>query len=349
MIARRQKNLMEFVEKHFEGIQGGRHGVGHEIRMLCPFCHGGSSGELSFDINLEKGVTRCWRATCGYKGSAGWFIKDFLNISFVDAVKILDGQKETGLSELRADTMALFAEIEKRYSNVDFSMLGQRIDEWVADTDPLSWSSMLDDVIDWLDNERGYDPEAFMDQHNLFVPPQVGKWEGRVLFEVRSLMHRAYLAYSIWPDIKPKTINPPGSVLSKMLYNYNEAYHGETIFVCEGIFDSARLKSWGLHAVAIFGVNISIDQIYLLSKTRAKEICVLLDNGAEEAAAKVCSQLADYIKDKEITFMQIKRQGADPDELAEDEFMDYFEARLRKNNGLQDDLLVRLNRLEKLL
>jgi DNA primase len=349
MIARRQRNFADFLEKHFQISHAGGRGTADEIRFLCPFCHGGSSGELSFDVNLEKGVTRCWRATCGYRGSAGWFVKDVLGVDFAEAVKILDGEKDTSLSELKADTLAMFAEIEKRYSNVDFSMLGSRIDEWVVDSDPLSWSPMLDDVIDWLDNERGYDPEPFMDQHNLYVPPQQGKWEGRILFEVRSLMNRAYLAYSIWPDIKPKTINPPGAVLSKMLYNYNEAYHGETVFVCEGIFDSARLKSWGLHSVAIFGVNISIDQIYLLSKTKAKEICVLLDNGAEEAAVKVCGQLADYIKDKEITIMNITRQGADPDELEEDEFMDCFERRRRRRNGLQDELLTRLGRLDKLL
>jgi len=349
MTTRRQRNLITFVENHFDVIQKTDRSTGYELRFLCPFCHGGASGEVSFDVNIDKAVARCWRATCGYRGSAGWFVKDFLNVSFPDAQKILDGEKETSLSELKADTLAMFVEIEKRYANVDFSLLGQRVDEWVEGAEPLSWSSQLDDVVDWLENERGYIPDEFMDQHSLFVPPQVGKWEGRILFEVRSLMNRAYLAYAIWPTIKPKTVNPPGAVLSKMLYNYNEAYHGETIFVCEGIFDSARLKSWGLHSVAIFGVNISIDQIYLLSKTRAKEICILLDNGAEEAAVRVSEQLADYIKDKDISIAFIKRKGADPDELEEEEFMECFEQRRRRNNGIEDELMAKMSKLNNLL
>lgn len=344
-MTRRQRNFVKFIEDTFDISQSTDRTTGFEYRILCPFCQGGASGEVSFDINIDKSVARCWRATCGYRGSAGWFLKDFLGVPFPEAQKILDGQRELGLSDLKADALAMFAQIEKRYSNVDISILGEKVDEWVEGCDPLSWSNMLDDVVDWLENERGYDPDTFMDQHNLFVPPQTGRWEGRIIFEVRSLMHRAYLAYSIWPTVKPKTINPPGAVLSKMLYNYNEAYSGETIFICEGIFDSARLKSWGLHAVAIFGVNISIDQIYLLSKTKAKEICVLLDNGAEQSAIRICDQLADYIKDKTITFMPIAREGADPDELEEEEFMEYFEDRKRRKNGIEDELLSRLTSL----
>jgi hypothetical protein len=43
--------------------------------------------------------------------------------------------------------------------------------------------------------------------------------------------------------------------------------------------------------------------------------------------------------------MPIAREGADPDELEEEEFMEYFEDRKRRKNGIEDELLSRLTSL----
>lgn len=349
MSVRRQRNLARFIEKHFPDAEEHNRGTGTEYRFVCPFCKGGRHNEVSFDVNIDKGVTRCWRATCGYKGSAGWFLKDFLDVSYPEAERILKGESEVSLSDLKADSVLLYEEVKKRYSSVDLSLLGRKIDEWVDGAEPVGWSAGLDDVLYWLEEDRGYEPYEFLDQHSLYYPPQEGRWSGRVLFEVRSLINRAYLAYAYYPDMKPKTLNPPGAVLSKMLYNYDDAFSGDTVFICEGIFDSARLKSWGLHAVSVFGVALSPDQVYLLSKMKAKELCILLDHGAEEAALGMCETLSEYIKNKDITICQIEREKADPDDLEPDEFMEYFDKRKRRANRLDDQLVARMAKLKKML
>jgi hypothetical protein len=349
MNPRHKKSFLDFIERNFEQEAQKRTSgsTGEEIRIFCPFCHGGASREFSFDINITKGVTRCWRATCGYNGSIGWFIKDFLGVPYSKAMEILEGEAGLSLPDLQASISFASTKIEERYNNIDPLVLGETIDVWPDHVNALDWKNGFDDVCEWLD-ERGYDPFTFLDQHDLYWPQQLGKFEDRVLFKVSTFLHRAYLAYAIDRNILPKTVNPPGSVLSKMLYNYNRAYYGETIFVCEGIFDSARLMSWGLSAVSVFGVNMSLEQIYLLSKTKAKEICVLFDNGAEDKSVKAVKAIGEYVKHKKISFVPIEREGADPDDLEEDEFLEYFNKRKSLANTEQDQLRKKMRQVEKL-
>lgn len=347
MNPRHKKHFLEFLDKNFpKREERTSQSTGEEIRITCPFCKGGASKEFSFDINVTKGATRCWRATCGYNGSIGWFLKDFLKISFSEAMQILEGEGQYSLNDLQAGIQFLESKMEDRYDNIDPLVLGEAIDSWPDHAEDLAWDKGLDDVCEWIES-RGYDPFEFLDQHDLYWPKQIGRWEDRVLFKVSTLMHRAYLAYGIHPEVQPKTVNPPGSVLSKMLYNYNRAYHAETLFVCEGIFDSARLISWGLHAVSVFGVNLSLEQVYLLSKTKAEEIVVLFDEGAEDSSRKALTTLSEYVKSKKLSMMQIEREGADPDDLSDEEFMEYFSKRKFLLTSEEDKLRKKMRQLLK--
>jgi hypothetical protein len=342
-----KKNLLEFIGNHFDRREErSSSSTGEEIRVYCPFCHGGPKQEFSFDINVSKGAVRCWRATCAYSASAGWFLKDFLDIPYHKAMEILEGEGVSSVDNLRLEAKHLESSLENKHRGFDLAALGETIDIWPNHCNDLDWRNGFEDVSEWIEN-RGYDPEEFMDQHRLYWPEQIGRMEGRVLFEVRTLMHRTYLAYAIYPEVQPKTLNPPGAVLSRMLYNYNSVLSSETVFVCEGIFDAARLISWGLSAVALFGVNISIDQVYLLSKLKAKEICVLLDNGADDKAVKVVQTLAEFISHKKISMATIEREGADPDELSEEEFLRYFKKRSFYLNNEKDILKQKVASLFK--
>lgn len=339
-----KRNFTAFVEKNFEYVEVSDRSTGTEIRTFCPFCHGGSSREASFDINLDKGVTRCWRSTCGYSGSAAWFLKDYLNISYPEALEVLEGEGVASVPELQANITYISQKLEEKYYSADFDILGETIDGRVLESSPIHELDMIEDVKTWLE-KRGYNPEEFLEQHVVHGAPHLERYEERVLFEVSTLDHVAHLAYSISPTVQPKTLNPKGNVLSRMLYNYNDAMDSETIFICEGVFDVARLKSWGLSAVATFGVALSAEQVYLLSKTSAKEVCVMLDHGTEDASIKMLQLLSQYILNKEITMVTIEKPGADPDDLAYEELAEYFGKRRKWASTEFDQAMNRIARL----
>lgn len=339
-----KRNFTTIVEKHFEAIEMSDRRTGTEIRTICPFCHGGSSEEASFDINLDKGVTRCWRSSCGYSGSAAWFLKDFLNISYPEAMEILEGDGTASIPELQANLAYMERKLEEKYSSDNDGLLGETIESYIPGSKMVHELEMFDDVEAWLER-RGFNPVEFLEQHVLHGAPHLERYRDRVLFEVTTLDHIAYLAYAIHPTVQPKTLNPKGDVLSRMLYNYNDAMDGDVIFVCEGVFDVARLKSWGLDAVAIFGVAMSAEQVYLLSKTSAKEICVMLDHGTEKASIRLLQLLSQYILNKDITMVTIEKEGADPDDLKYEELELYFSKRKQWANSEMDKVFNQVAKL----
>lgn len=320
-------------------------GQGLEYESLCPFCNGGRSSEISFNFNLDKGTARCWRAKCDWRGSCVKFVKDYFKVPWKSAYDMVGGTPPENLDDILAVLDKY--ELNDVADYKDFE-LNDRIYEWPENTKPLFKNGDItqinvDDEIylqiyDWIERVRGYNPNQFFQQHNLYVPQQFGAYEGRVLFEVKSQLDVAYLAYAFDSNVTPKTLNPRGSILSNMLYNYNDARHGETIFVCEGLFDSARLKSYGFHAVSIFGTNLSSQQLLLLDQTNAKEIVICLDYGMDIKSQFLVKELDKYLEDKSVSYLSIEKENADPDDLSEEEFLIYYSRRkkLKKPRDILD-------------
>lgn len=324
-----RKNLEKFVARHWPGaIRKEAHG-GSEFRFVCPFCHGGRTRELSFDINIKKGTAQCWRSKCGWRGTSNWFLSQYLNISPKDAFDLLSGEVEISVEALITEIEELRQELFNR-----FDLPGEKImrsfDSFWESCEILEGSSVEDDVVNWIEHERNYDPGEFLQVHTLFAPPPLEEWESRVVFQVDTNDMTAYQMYAFVPGIKPKTLNPPGEVLSSFLYNYNEVKDSpEPIFVTEGIFDAARLISWGYNAVCTFGTNMSEYQAYLLSRTRSDEIVMLYDNGAENKAKTAVKLLAQHCYEKEITRVHIPIEKADPDMISEEQLLKFYERRTR--------------------
>lgn len=316
-----------FVEENFEVLNE----KGDEQITVCPFCQGGQSEEVSFSINIKKGVAACWRANhCNWQGSVVALIKDFYQLDWKEAYKVAGGvapQDVDGvigildrkLSKLRPEHFNASGQLREPVSAFPTSA------EHITQVDP----EIMAEVCDWLYHTRGYDPDEFMEVHDLYICPEA-YFDGRVLFKILTNEHEAYIAYAYRPDkiAEKKTVNPPGEVLSRMLYNYEDAKLGRYIFITEGIFDAARLIERELYATCIFGVNISLDQVFLLYSTKADEIVVCLDEGTEKASLKVAQTLRKYINNKRISIMQLDVEGSDPDNLSEPDFERCFSKRL---------------------
>lgn len=348
----------EFVSKHFPNATlRDTHG-GREWRDVCPFCHGGRTREESFDMNTSTLVARCWRASCGFAGTFGWFIHKYLEVPYPRAVEILGGEEESSLENLSLDLQLLNKHIEQRRGALHGHTDASRISAWVEGS--ISIKNAPETLVQphraWIETVRGYDWEEFNKIHDLFIPPQYGAYKNRILFSVTCKDDRGYLLYAIEPDIYPKTLNPSGRVLSSMIYQFDRIKNAPVIFICEGIFDAARLLSYGFAATCTFSTNISKAQIQLLSETSAKEICVTYDAGAGDKAKRVARELGEYISDKTISYIRMEpelftidewKDGIDPDEISEEQFTRLFLTRAKLVNREEDALLRNLNRLTK--
>jgi hypothetical protein len=341
--------FIEFAKGSLDIRSESEKSTGLEYRAVCPFCHGGPRQEVSFDVNIDKGVVRCWRAaSCNYRASAAWFISEILEISYTEAVDYLMGDLSDP-EKLLAHFEDFQDELHARYETREHELFDDNGEVWHGHFKPLVQTGALPRVKEWLEG-RGYDPDQFIEDHELYWPDQYYRnkdgipiWKDRVVFKVSSLDRVAYLAYAISPDVQPKTRNPPGGVLSSMLYNYNHVQDAQTVFVCEGIFDAARLKSWGVFAVSLFGLSMSERQIYLFSKLKAHEIVFCLDNGTMDVAVKMAKELEPFSGARVISILNIGREGADPDDLTEDEFLHFYSK--RKYLKVDDESILR--RLER--
>lgn len=182
------------------------------------------------------------------------------------------------------------------------------------------------EVFDWIAS-RGYDPYAFEKQHDMYYPLQEKMMAGRVIFKVETLYHHAYQAYRFRSEVDPKVFTPKEVKLTDMLYNYNEVVTHKRIFLCEGIFDVARLKSWSISAVALLGAEVSERQNQYLHDSLADEIVFCLDSGLFRKSLKYANRLRKLCSNKVISVLDIEKEGADPDTLTHEEFMEYFEKR----------------------
>jgi len=334
-----RKKFQEFIMGVFpDGVLTSKT-AGDEYRIPCPFCKGGQGREISFDVNLDQGVVRCWRASCNYSASAGWMVKELLGIDYPRALDIVS----LGISDDEVFSSLLASNDEPILFNYAPDL--NKIEAWSECFLKIENVEKYSDVFNWLEN-RGYDPYQFEIEHDLYYPSQFGKYKGRVVFRIETDSNYAYLAYSMDSEIKPKTMNPSGIKLTNLLYNYNNVLEGKVIFVCEGIFDSARLISYGFNAVSIFGSAMSDRQRSLLAKTNAEEIVICLDNGLFEKSIAFAEKLRNDARNKTISVINITKTGADPDDLTEEEILTYYKERTIVALSEEDILKSFLTRLD---
>lgn len=356
-----QKNLRRFLDKYIPVEDRlGFNDLDEEIRIRCPFCQGGRSREYCFDFNIEKGVGRCWRMrNCAWKGNSFKLIMDLVGVDFPTALEIINGDEGYNSEEMEFLIERSVDKIDAVFKTTQENPTGFNV---VPDlpTCELYESPLLEDILHWIEHERGYDPTTFLSNHDIFVPAQIAGGEGKIGFRVYTEDNVAYQLYKFCDEgYSIKTDNPDGKVLSRMIYNYNNVLDEEsTVFICEGIFDCARLISWGLSAVCIFGVNIQDYQIYLLSKLKCSEIIIYLDYGTKKEKVLdihkngvrkdgMLRRISEGCPDKDVTFLEITEKDKDPDETTTDKFLEYMGKRvglIRSNNA--NKLLSRLDKMD---
>lgn len=85
-------------------------------------------------------------------------------------------------------------------------------------------------------------------------------------------------------DREPKYLYPRGMDKSSLLFNFNTNYRPYVVLV-EGAMDAVACWEAGHHALALYGSNLSNQQVELLLRTGATRIVEALDNDSPGRAA----------------------------------------------------------------
>lgn len=295
----------------------------HEIRGRCPFCHGGRSGEKTFCLDPETGLSICHRMNCGWAGNAVSLISELQGISYEKARAVLNGAEDSSLESI--------LQLIEYETETPFQKLSDTA--WIKDA--CKPSKCPSDVSQWLD-KRGYSFDQISQYCELWMPPE-GLYKGRVIFRVESKNVLAYQLYDFTGKNPRKTINPEGEFLSRTLFAYNQGkpFHEDSkdfLLIHEGIFDTLRSLTREYNACCIFGTNISLHQIELIRAHQAKEIVVCLDGDtavkdlSKDKAWPMAIKLQKSLN-KTVSIMRLPFED-DPDSCQEFKFDDCFVNRL---------------------
>ena len=324
----------------------------------CPFCEVNEK-HWDYTINVKKAVANCWRGfdpRCESGHTILTLIALYYDISFKQAADFIR-KNFRGEDSLQR--------VKKRLKNISEHRILNIADEKIVwsmpyESEPIMESQNLgaQKALRWLLDVRKIPLEVI----ELLEPRYLGKnthkrwrkYRNRIFFPIRSNGNEAWLAYSTRKKStkkRPKTRNPPGRILSCMLYLYDWYIDSnKPILLHEGLFDAIRFFMFGYNAIAGFGTTISSEQIELLNALPSNEIVVCYDPDANELkknkkgrwtcrAYKVAETLKNhYFGD--VSVMRLKRE--DPDRTKFKEAKLAYENRIRFGNKLW-----RLKKLKK--
>ena len=174
---------------------------------------------------------------------------------------------------------------------------------------PESWLNRYDaGPIHWYWTERvgddaarafrlGYDAEADAVTYPLRDPC------GRVLGVVRRPLG----------GDGPKYKYPWGVDMGRLLFNYTPDQR-EVVVLCEGALDAIALWNSGVHAFAIYGSQLSVDQVNLIDRIDPTTIYTCYD--ADDAGRKVHLQTCQLFRHRLVSRLTWPRAwGKDIDEI----------------------------------
>ena len=282
-----------------------------KIFVCCPFCPKVSEGRQSADTKFHMGVTfvaanqspvpcvHCFR--CGYSAS----IKRFIKACEGPEAFSFNKRFKQALDDLSVVSHPLPDEFS-RISSVPLPQAFRKLD-----------SSCISHglAIRYL-NQRGISRKLWRDFNLGFC--MEGIYENRIVFPIYFKQKLRGFTSRTVTNAVPKYKFPSGFTAASFLYNYDTASRFSKVVVMEGVFDVFRFPE---NAVALFGKAMSAKQKLALVSSW-KEVIVMLDSDAGEAAYKIQKQLSPFVKCK-----IAKLENGDPADNHKDELVKALEAR----------------------
>ena len=301
---------------------------------ICPF-HDDHSPSMS--VSRDKGIYKCF--VCGASGNAFNFVENYLNIPFLEAVKIVSDKigYNFKLKKSKEDTKN-----SKYYEVMELATLFYQ--NYLKTKDGAEARKYLknrginDEIIN--DFGIGLAPNKNDSLYKLFSKKNIDKktlsllgligesdnvydlFRNRIMFPLKSPKGKVngFSGRIYNSDSKTKYINTRETILFKKrenLYNYHLAApiarREKFLVICEGFMDAIRIYSIGVkNVVATMGTALAKEQIELLKSLNVKIIIVMdNDNAGEMATVAIGKDLIDNDVDIGVVRLTGKK---DPDE-----------------------------------
>lgn len=337
--------------------------AGTGYKACCPFHE---EKTPSFNVQPDKGYYHCFG--CGAHGDAISFLRDYDNLSFVDAVESL--ARTVGVEVPRDE--AAKAQHDKSRRLLQASDFANRFYQTQLDTHPAKETALT-----YL-HQRGLSAEIINTFSLGFAPPEKSSlaencsadikssllalklisdtysspfdlFRNRVMFPIRN-MRGQVIAFGgrTLGDDKAKYINSPESEIFHKsnevygLYEANQANRNlDSLLVVEGYLDVISLAQFGItNAVATLGTATNSDNLSaLLRHCNHIVFCFDGDQAGRNAAKKAMENSLPLLEDGiDIRFL-ILPQGEDPDTLIRKEGAEKLRLRIQKARALSSFLI----------
>lgn len=302
---------------------------------VCPF-HDDHSPSMS--VSKEKQLFKCF--VCNKGGNVFTFVKDYENISYIEAVKrvadkvgiplqIDSYKKEDNKYKLEFEIMEFATKIMQNNLN---SSEGNNAREYLNNRN-ITDSVIKDFRIGLTLPNNHYLYDALSKKYDVKKLEELGlinidglsgydKFVNRIMIPITNLNGEVvgYTGRIYNGEDAAKYINTKETIIYKkgnILFNYHNAKNyirdEKCVILVEGNMDAIRLHSSGIRNVlALMGTAITKEQIQIIKKLRVPVILVLDSDDAGELAT---INVGEYLTNENIIVKVVRLNGAkDPDE-----------------------------------
>ena len=328
---RKNANIVDIISSYISLTLKGKNYFG-----VCPF-HEDHSPSMS--VSEEKQIYKCF--SCGASGNVFTFVKDYENVSFIEAVSIVaekcglnfHGTKKVSKVKKHETEYEIMNLALKFYQNNLNSALGSKAKEYLQKRsidDKLINDFNLGLALDYnnslnklLTNKKYSIPTllelGLINQNNEFI---TDVFQNRIIFPIHNLEGEVIgFTGRIYEDInQAKYINSKESVIFKkgqIIFNYHRALpyikKQKEVIIVEGNVDAMRLYGNNVkNVLALMGTSLTKDQVSIIKNLRSK-IILMLDN--DEAGANATFTNGNILEEAGLSPLVVRLTGEkDPDE-----------------------------------
>ena len=324
---RKSVNIVDVIRNYVNLEKKGKNYFG-----ICPF-HDDHTPSMS--VSEEKQIFTCF--VCGASGNVFSFIKDYENITFIEAVSKVANMAGIQISQDIKITKKYDLEYKAYELAVKYYKNNLKTDLGKKALDYLKSRNINEDIINEFDigvslNDNNLTKLLLNKDYKEDMLMDIGlsnKKDGlydifrnRIMFPIHN-SNGEPVGFSgrIYDNsVDSKYINTKETYIFKkgeVLFNYHrailEAKKLKTLILCEGQMDAIRIYSSGIkNVVATMGTALTNYHINLIKKLNVK---VILNMDSDNAGIKAALQNGELLKQSGIEVNVIKLSGAkDPDE-----------------------------------
>ena len=327
---RNSVNIVDIIKEYVPLTSKGKNFFG-----VCPF-HEDHAPSMS--VSSDKQIYRCF--SCGAAGNVFTFVKDYENVSFLEAVSIV--AKKAGISfdyvnnekktdNKYSDLFKITSDSSKFFQNNLYTKDGEQALDYLKrrgfNDDSIKelgfgLSTFGNSLLTFLE-KKGYNTNDIEKTslisldgkpHDVFV--------NRIMIPIHDLDGNivGYTGREFNNNDGPKYINSKESAIFKkgmILFNYHRAKdyvrNNHELFIVEGNMDALKMYSCGIkNVIALMGTALTTDHVNAIKKMRSKVI-LMMDN--DDAGKLGMYQNGNILKkhgiDPEIVLIS---NAKDPDE-----------------------------------